>query len=755
MAPMVDYPTPRSAVTHPDDARPDAHAIGPGFLTPAARDDRSTAGAAGSDLGSRYRAVIDHLPAVLYIDGVAAGTTVLDVSPRIHDLLGIEPAEWVDTYDRWQERVHPDDRDRVVAACERSIATGEPFRVQYRGLHRSGAVVWIRDEAVLIRDASGVPQYWLGIMMDQSELIEAQVGLRDARSKYGALVEQIPAIVYIDLADGSMISTYVSPQIEEILGVTPQDYLDDPDLWSSMLHPEDRARAIETYTRGRETGDPFTMEYRLIAPDGRVVWFQDSALVLKDPDGRPSLIQGVMLDVTEGKRAEERLAFLAYHDNLTSLPNKAMFDELLELALARADRHEGGVAVLTLDVDNFKLVNDSLGHEAGDHLIVALAERLRGAIRETDLIARQGGDEFLLLLADLEPTPGPAGTDGVTLAAIQVADRVQQLLELPFELDGTELYASVSIGISLYPADATDAGGLLRNADAAMFRAKQSGPGGYVVHHADDADARTKLSLSTRLRKAVDQQSWTLHYQPLIELGTGDMYGVEALIRWPDPNGGMLAPGEFIPLAEEMGLIDAIGGWVVEEIGRQDAIWRAEGIELEIGFNLSPRQLWQDDPVGRIARQVRAAGMDPARVTVEITESTAMNDPDHTLDVLYGFKDEGLRLAIDDFGTGYSSLSRLRYMPVDVLKIDRTFVREVHTDPQSASMVSAIIALANNLGMEPLAEGIETEDEWRFLADRGCPFGQGFYFSRPIPPDQITAMHRRAGLHVIEGGLAI
>ena len=359
------------------------------------------------------------------------------------------------------------------------------------------------------------------------------------------------------------------------------------------------------------------------------------------------------------------------------------------------------------------------------------------------------------MLADIEPTSGPAGTDGVTMAAIQVADRVEHLLESPFELDGTELYASVSIGISLYPADAADAGGLLRNADAAMFRAKQSGPGGYVMHHADDSDARSKLSLSTRLRKAVDQQSWTLHYQPLIELGTGDMYGVEALIRWPDPNGGMVAPGEFIPLAEEMGLIDAIGGWVVEEIGRQDAIWRAEGIELEVGFNLSPRQLWQDDPVGRIAQQIRAAGMDPARVTVEITESTAMNDPDHTLDVLHGFKDEGLRLAIDDFGTGYSSLSRLRYMPVDVLKIDRTFVREVNSDPQSASMVSAIIALANNLGMEPLAEGIETENEWRFLADRGCPFGQGFYFSRPIPAEQITAMHRRAGLHVIEGGLAV
>jgi diguanylate cyclase (GGDEF)-like protein/PAS domain S-box-containing protein len=742
-------------VTSSDDVSSDA-------AQPAA-EGRFLAGSGGAgtdashrtEIEARYRALIAHLPAVLYIDGAAAGTPMLDVSPRIQDLLGITPARWIERYDHWEERVHPDDRERVVSACDRSIETGDPFRVEYRGLHSSGDVVWIREEAVLVRDADGAPQYWLGIMMDQSDLIQAQVGLRDARSKYGALVEQIPAIVYVDVADESMVSIYVSPQIEDILGVSPERYLAEPHLWTSMLHPDDRDRALETYTRGRDTGEPFTIEYRLIADDGRVVWFQDSAIVLKDEDGRPTVVQGVMLDISERKRAEESLAFLAYHDDLTSLPNKAMFDELLELAIARADRNGQGVAVLALDVDNFKLVNDSLGHREGDRLIAALADRLREATRETDLIARQGGDEFLLLLADLDPSPGFGGRDGVTLAAVHVAQRVQEMLRTPFVLDGTELYATVSIGISLYPADAADPGQLLRNADAAMFRAKRSGPGGYVVYRADDTDARIKLSLSTRLRKAVDQQSWMLHYQPLIDLANGDMFGVEALIRWPDPTGGLVPPGEFIPLAEEMGLIDAIGGWVVEEIGRQDMAWRAEGIELEIGFNLSPRQLWQEDPVGRIARQIREAGIEPARVTVEITESTAMNDPDHTLEVLHGFKDEGFQLAIDDFGTGYSSLSRLRYMPVDVLKIDRTFIREVHSDPQSASMVSAIIALASNLGMQPLAEGIETPEEWRFLADRGCPFGQGFLFSRPVPAEQITAMHRRSGLHVVAGGLAM
>jgi len=708
-----------------------------------------------TDVAEWYRALVDHLPAVVYIDGTGTGTPILDVSPRIHDLLGITPADWLDGFDRWEERVHPADRARVVSACERSLETGDPFRVEYRALHAEGSVVWIREEAVLIRDPDGAPRYWLGVMMDRSELVEAREDLREARSKYRALVEQIPAIVYVDVADESMVSTYVSPQIEQILGVTPERYLAEPDLWTAMLHPEDRDRALETYVRGRDGGEPFTMEYRLIAPDGRVVWFQDSAIVLTDETGRPTSVQGVMLDVSERKQAEERLAYLAYHDHLTSLPNKAMFDELLELAIARADRTDQGVAVLALDVDNFKLVNDSLGHEAGDHLIAALADRLRDITRGTDLIARQGGDEFLLLLADVDPTPGFGGRDGVTLAAVHVAQRVREMLRSPFVLDGTELYATVSIGISLYPADASDAGQLLRNADAAMFRAKQAGPGGYEVHRADDSDARTKLSLSTRLRKAVDQQSWMLHYQPLIDLVTGDMFGVEALIRWPDPTGGLVPPGEFIPLAEEMGLIDAIGGWVVDEIGRQNTLWREQGIELEIGFNLSPRQLWQEDPVGVVMRQIRTAGIDPARITVEITESTAMNDPDHTLAILHAFKDEGVHLAIDDFGTGYSSLARLRYMPVDILKIDRTFIREVHSDPQSASMVSAIIALAMNLEMQPLAEGIETLEEWRFLADRGCPFGQGFLFSKPVPAEDITAMHRRSGLHVVEGGLAM
>ncbi|MEO8422635.1 MAG: EAL domain-containing protein [Actinomycetota bacterium] len=702
------------------------------------------------ELEARYRGIIDRLPAVLYIDGVNDGDTMVDVGPGIVDLLGLTREEWLATSEGWRDVLHPDDLERIVLASERSVATGEPFREQYRAIHRDGHEIWIREEAILVEDKDGDPEFWLGLMLDVTDSVRTEHELVEAQTKYGALVEHIPAIVYVDLADEWMTTTYVSPQIEALLGITPAEYIDDPDLWLTHLHPEDREETVAAYLEGRAAGEPFTLEYRLIARDGRVLWFSDSAVVVHDPIGEPLYVQGVMLDITNRKDAEEQIAFLAYHDKLTGLPNRVLFDELLDLSLARARRHGLGVSVISVDIDNFKLVNDSLGHEAGDELIVLLSERLREATRETDLVARPGGDEFLMLLADLELTSTPPGGDPATFAAESVASRIQTSLRQPFEVAGTELYLTASLGISLFPNHGDDAETLLKHADNAMFRSKQIGPGGSFMHAAGDVDAMGKLSLSTRLRKAVENQSWMLHYQPLIDLSTGGMIGVEALIRWPEPGGGLIQPGEFIPLAEEMGLIEAIGDWVVDELSRQDALWRADGLALEISFNLSPRQLWQPDVVDKILARLLPAGMDPARLTVEITESTAMTDPERTQAILEDMHGRGLRLAIDDFGTGYSSLARLKHMPFDVLKIDRSFIRDVDTDRDAASMVSAVIALAQNLGMTALAEGIETEAEWMWLADRGCTQGQGYYFSRPVPAAEILALHRRAALTVVE-----
>jgi diguanylate cyclase (GGDEF)-like protein/PAS domain S-box-containing protein len=607
----------------------------------------------------------------------------------------------------------------------------------------------VRD--LLARQEDLPPGAIQAIQALSGELRRATEELSDADARYRAVVEQIPAIVYTDVVDDTMSTVYVSPQIEELLGILPEEYIADPDLWAKQLHPDDKEHALQSYLEGRTSGEPFSFEYRLLARDGRVVWFRDSAVVGNDRAGSPAYVHGVMFDITERKNAEEQVAFLAYHDNLTGLPNRTMFEELLELGMARARRHDLSVAVLCIDVDDFKLVNESLGYEAGDALLRAVAERLREATRETDLVARQGGDEFLLLLADIEggSVPGFEGTDGAILVVESVAARVHESLRAPFNVAGTELYVSASIGISMFPHDADDASALLKNADAAMYQSRKTVPGSYVLHWRQSEEALGKLSLTTRLRKAVENRNWQLHYQPVVELAEGKMVGVEALIRWDDPNAGLVPPGDFIPLAEEMGLIEAIGDWVVEELSRQAAAWRAEGLELEVSFNLSPRQLWQPDLTGKILERLGAAELDPGSIIVEVTESTAMADPERTLRILRDLNGRGLRLALDDFGTGYSSFARLRYMPVDLLKIDRLFIRDVAKDAQAGDMVRAIIQLAHGLGMTPLAEGIETEDEWRFLVEQGCTLGQGFYFCRPAPAEDILARYLRSGFSLI------
>jgi len=470
----------------------------------------------------------------------------------------------------------------------------------------------------------------------------------------------------------------------------------------------------------------------------------------KDDINFMQAVANVLATGIERKRSEGQVAFMAHHDALTSLPNRAMFEELLELALARARRQDLACAVLFLDLDNFKLVNDSLGHAAGDELLVQLAERLREATRDTDLVARQGGDEFLVLLADIEKeseTPLPEGTDAVSLVAESVAVRIVQSLEAPFTLGGEEFYTSSSIGISMFPKDAQDSRSILKNADAAMYRSKKAAPAGYVVYSSEASDPLGKLSMTTRLRKAVESQHWVLHYQPIVDLDTAEMSGVEALIRWQDPNGGIIPPGDFIPLAEEMGLIVAIGDWVMGEICRQSKAWREEGLDTKISFNLSPRQLWQPEMVEKVLSHLASADVDPGQVVVEITESSAMTDPERTQRILWDLHARGVRLAIDDFGTGYSSLSRLKHMPVHTLKIDRSFVMDLPEDQDAGNMVAAIIQLAHSLGMSPLAEGIETQKQWDFLVAKGCQLGQGFYFSRPIPASEILERFKTIGLN--------
>jgi diguanylate cyclase (GGDEF)-like protein/PAS domain S-box-containing protein len=597
---------------------------------------------------------------------------------------------------------------------------------------------WDSTEIDALMVAAGAIGAALGRERAVSEAMEA-------KDRFRVLVEHAPAVVYIDGLDETASSVYMSPQIEALTGYSPEEWQADPDLWPKLLHPDDREAALERTARHNETGEPFRMDYRLRTRDGRTVWIRDEAVMVRTPDGSFAYSQGLMQDVTAIKLADEQLQYLAYHDKLTGLPNGAMLNEVAEMALARANRAGLAAAVLIVDIDGFKLANDTLGAEGGDRLLLEVAERLQQVLRETDTLARRGGDEFVILLADLD-----AGTVGdmqaPLLFAEGVAGRIRETFATAFGVDGREIFVSASVGISVFPEGADDVQTLIAQAETAMLASKKAGPGGFAASDAGAVDAATKLAFVTKLRKAVERAQWVLHYQPIVQLTTGAIVGVEALIRWRGEDGEIIPPLEFIPLAEELGLIEEIGDWVVEEIVRQDERWRAEGVELEMGFNLSPRQFWQPDLAQRILSRLDERAVDPTKVMVEITESSAMRDPERAHDVLWSLHARGLRVAIDDFGTGYSSLSRLRSFPIDVLKIDRSFVSHLDQDPGLAHIAAAFIQLGRGLGMTTLAEGIETEGEWRFLAEQGCELGQGYFFSRPVPAEDLTERIKAGGL---------
>ena len=443
----------------------------------------------------------------------------------------------------------------------------------------------------------------------------------------------------------------------------------------------------------------------------------------------------------------------AERDPLTGLATRAALEHQLEGAFARARRRGVAVALIHIDLEGFRYVNRSLGYDAANELLRVVAERLIRVARTSDVVARHSADEFLLLLPDLDVgDPQTAdGTGRLAAAAETVAQRAHAALARPFTIQGTELFVSARAGISVFPFDASDPHTLLQHADAAHYQAKEPGSATTRVFAAGAEAVEERLQMITRLRKAVDRKEFILHYQPVIDLsraqdalnaGQGEvpMVGVEALIRWNDPDRGMVPPLDFIPLAEETGLIEPIGDWVVEEACRQAAEWAADGLELDVAFNVSLRQLWQPDFVEKTVRAAGLAGVDATRMIIEVTESIVMADPARTQAVLEALNEHGFRMAIDDFGTGHSSLARLWRMPVDLLKIDRSFVREMPEDEVAGTMASTIIHLATNLGINHLAEGIERADQLDYLVDQGAGLGQGFLFGRPMPAAEITQL---------------
>ncbi|WP_374562901.1 PAS-domain containing protein [Ideonella sp.] len=471
---------------------------------------------------------------------------------------------------------------------------------------------------------------------------------------------------------------------------------------------------------------------RRIPLDGPATYVRVSGTPIRARDGSLAGYRGVGRDITQQRGAEERIRYLATHDGLTGLPNRVWFSELLQLAIQTAQRHGRRFAVLFIDLDQFKSINDTLGHEVGDELLKAVALRLKACLRGADVVARLGGDEFVVLQQDIQSTEDVA----------TVARKILATLCEPVEIHDLNCRVTASIGICLYPDDAQDERTLMKNADVAMYLAKERGKNNFQFHSsAVTAQSLERMALELQLRNAMERQEFALHYQAKVDLNNNRITGVEALLRWNNAELGCVGPARFIPVAEQCGLIVPIGKWVLQQACAQNVAWRRQGFApIGVSVNLSVRQLMHDGLLDDIDEALRSAGMDPTLLELEITEGMVMHDIERMAQLLHAIKRMGVRIAIDDFGTGYSSLAHLKRFPVDVIKIDRSFVQDIATDPADRSITEAIVAMGRTLNLRVVAEGVETAEQRDVLRDIACDEIQGYYFSRPVPPAQVEQL---------------
>ena len=550
----------------------------------------------------------------------------------------------------------------------------------------------------------------------QQPLTENRERLRQAAAVFDCTREG----VLVTDARGQIV--HVNRAFIEITGYQVEDVMGhQPSLFKSGRHSPD---FYEQMFRALNQEGEWSGEIWNRRKSGEIYPQWQTIRVIHDDQGQVSHYVAVFSDISAIKHSEHELAHLAHHDPLTDLPNRLLFTDRAEQALASAQIHKRGCALLMLDLDHFKIINDSLGHNVGDQLLKAVGERLQGLFGPGVTLARLGGDEFAVLA---ESCPQ-------VVQAAALAQRIIDSMKQPFVFNGHQLFVSVSIGISLFPSDALSAEQLLRNADSALFKAKSSGREGYALYTEElTAHAQHRIEIGNELRRALDQQELRVYYQPVHDLQTSQMIGVEALVRWQHPLRGLVPPAEFIPIAERTGLIAEIDAWVMDQACRQMCRWLAEGRGLSfLAVNISSRLFARHELYEQVAKVLHETGLDPAKLELEVTESAVMDDPEMALEQLHRLRELGLSLAIDDFGTGYSSLLRLKRLPVQKLKIDQGFVAGLPWDEDDAAIVRVVIALAQSMGMQVHAEGIEQMEQARFLLNHQCDLGQGYWFGRPM-----------------------
>jgi len=626
-----------------------------------------------------------------------------------------------------QDLCHPEDRPSGTEAIAEVVAgRRRMFHGHHRLRGRDGTWRWVlASGGALEFGANGLPSRIFCVQLDVTDHKLADEQSRIVSERMSMIAENVPGMIFQWRLspDGRGEFLYVSPGVRSVYGLTPEEVLNNNKVLLHVTHPHDRERVKSMMQHSAQTLGPWKLEHRVLRPDGSVTWACGEAVPRRDEDGN-TIWNGYVADVTASKVSEQRISFLAYHDGLTGLENRLGLRSKLDDMLQAATRRGSSLAVLMIDLDRFKHVNDTLGHDVGDELLVEIARRLRSTVRSCDVVARLGGDEFVLVLDDLPDE------SGVT-AAVQ---KLVRQLRGNFRLSDRAVYTTCSIGISRFPKDGTDGSTLLKHADIAMYNAKAAGGDAFRLFDNAMRPGTDRLLLEAELREALERNELELYYQPRISTVSGRPTAVEALVRWNHPTRGLVLPGLFIPMAEETGLIESIGQWVLRRACHDLRAWLDQGGEpLRVSVNLSPLQFGREDLPESIAEVLDEARLPAELLELEITETVAMRSPELAAQHLSRLSALGVSLAVDDFGTGHSSLARLKLLNVDCVKIDRSLVEDCTADPHDAALCRAAIALGLALGLEVVAEGVETQEQRQFLAQEHCSTIQGYLVAVPKP----------------------
>lgn len=611
----------------------------------------------------------------------------------------------------------------------RTILSGNTFKGIIANRKKSGELYLSEETITPLKDTRGKLAHFASTGKDITERERMLDDLRESEQRFRGTFDQAAVGIAHVRLNGYWLR--VNQKLCDIVGYSEAEMLKL--AFEDITHPEDKGMARE-YVRELLAGERshFSLEKRYIRKDGVIIWVNLTVSLVRDPSGAPKYYIAVTEDITRRKETEAQLLHLANHDSLTGLANRTLLHDRLAQVIAMASRSGHSVAVLLLDLDRFKNVNDSLGHNIGDQFIREVADRLRDCACAGDTVARTGGDEFVLVLGEIDRAE----------SAVVVARKALEVISRPLVVGGQELKLSGSIGISIYPRDGLDSHSLLKNADTAMYRAKDAGKNTFQFYAAEmNAHAFASLTLENNLRYALERTEFLLHYQPQVDAFSGEIIGFEALLRWQSHNDGLIPPSRFLQLAEETSLILPIGEWVLRTACSQARAWvEMGGAPLRMAVNLSALQFKQQDVAGMVARVLRETGCKPGCLELEITESMIMSDVGKAIQTMHALKAMGMSLSIDDFGTGYSSLNYLKRFPIDTLKIDQSFIRDITTDPDDELIAAAVIALAHNMRLKVIAEGVETEEQLAFLRHHGCDLVQGYYFSKPVPAQEVARL---------------